>query len=169
MRVSRKAEVSTGGLEGRGGGAESVGGGKPMPGANAVGAAQSEPFVEKLFSKLLSEVRGTIDTLQHRVDEAAGNLVNQPNQVTLDGYKDAVSHLLAFVIGNSFKILHLQSYKKGKDGQPKPLVKVEIIDQKMAELTRDVITGQKPFLNLVNRLDEIRGLLMDLYDWKPGP
>lgn len=165
-RVERKGEVTTGGLEGRGIGAEAVKGGKNIPLADGIAPAKGQAFVEKLFSSLLSEIRGDIDTLQAKVDRASKELVAKPNQLTLDEYKEAVSHLLAFIIDKSAEIRRAQSLKRGKDGKPKEFVRVEIINEKMADLAKEVHKSQKPMLDLVHRLDEIRGLIVDLYDWK---
>ena len=168
MRVTRKGEVVTGKTEGQGVGTESVKGATPVPLGEGISPAKGQPFVERLFSNLLAEIRGTIDTLQTRVDETAAALVAQPNQVTLDTYKDAVSHFLAFLIDNSVTVEQAQSLKRGKDGKPKVFLRVQIVNEKLAELTRALLNSQKPLLDLVNRLDEIRGILVDFYDWKPG-
>lgn len=167
LRVERKGEATTGGLESQGPSAEAVKGGKPMPLGEEIAPAKGTEFVERLFSNLLSQVRGSLATLQTRVDEAAAAMVAKPNQVTLEVYKESVSHLLAFVIDQSVKVGRTVSLKRTKDGSPKEFVRVEIINEKMAALTRDLLSVQKPLLDLVSRLDEIRGLLLDLYDWKP--
>lgn len=168
MRVSRKSEVTTSGLESQGAGADSVKGMNPTPLAEGITPAKGQSFVEKMFSSLLAEIRAPLEALQTRVDESAAALVQQPNQVTLDEYKEAVSHLLAFLIDHSVTVEQAQSLKKGKDGKTKVFLRVEIINEKLAQLTRGVLSEQKPMLDLVNRLDEIRGLLVDFYDWKPG-
>ena len=119
MRVARKEDVSTGGLDNRGEGTESVKGGKAVPLAEGIGKTVDQPFAEKLFGNLLSEIRGNLETLQTKVDRASAALLAQPNnQVMLDSYKEAVSHMLAFIIANSVKIKRAQSLKPGKKGKP---------------------------------------------------
>ena len=166
MRVARKGEVSTSGLDSQGGGAEAVKAGKPTRVGEGIAPAKGEQFVERLFSSLVGEIQGSLETLQTRVDESAAALVAQPNQLTLDSYKEAVAHLLAFIIDKSVTIERVQSLKRGKDGKPKEYVRVEIVNEKLAELAKDVMGAQKPMLDLVHRMDEIRGILVDLYDWK---
>lgn len=134
--------------------------------ADGITPVKGQPFAEKLFGNLLAEIRGTIDTLQIRVDETAAALVAHPNQVTIDTYKEAVSHLLAYLLDQSVKIEDALSLKRGKDGERKVFKRVEVVNAKLAELSREVMKQQKPMLDLVHRLDEIRGLLVDLYDWK---
>lgn len=165
MRVTRKGEVVTGGAEGQGAGAEAVKGAVPLPMTEGISPTKGKKFAERLFSHLLSEIRGNLETLQMRVDDAAKELVAQPNQIKLDAYKEAVSHLMAFIIGNSVVIKKARSLKRGKDGKPKEFWRVETIDEKLGQLAKDIYKAQKPMLDLVNRLDEIRGLLVDLYDW----
>lgn len=166
MRVTRKEETSAGGLENQGAAPEAVRGGKSLSLTDTIAPARESGFAEKLFSQLLSQVRGTIDTLQTRVDDSAKELVETPNQVTLDEYKEAVSHLVAFLIDQSAKITKVTSLKRARDGSPKEFVRVDIVNEKLAALTEQVLKAQKPVLNLVNQLDEIRGLLVDFYDWK---
>ncbi|OGH60350.1 MAG: hypothetical protein A3G34_09930 [Candidatus Lindowbacteria bacterium RIFCSPLOWO2_12_FULL_62_27] len=171
MRVTRKGEVVTGGSEGQSGaGAEVVRSGKPVPMADVVGPAKGQPFVDRLFSAVLSEIHADLETLLGSVDRTAKALVAQPNQVNVDAYKEAVSHFLALIIDQTSAVREVQALKRAKDGKPKMLLRVEIINQKLADLAAEILRTQKPVIDLVaNRLDEIRGLLVDLYDWKsPG-
>lgn len=167
MRVNRKEDVGTGNLEGSGTGTDAVKGARPTSFTDEIAPAKSGAFVDKLFSSVLGEISGTVEALQTRVDETSADLIEQPNQVTLDAYKESVSHLVAYLIDHSVEIRRAQSLKRAKDGKPKEFLRVETINEKMAALTRDVMAAQKPMIDLVGRLDEIRGLLIDFYDWKP--
>lgn len=42
-------------------------------------------------------------------------------------------------------------------------VRIEVINQKLDELTKDLIKEQKETIDLVNKIEEIRGLLVDVY------
>ncbi|MDF2673307.1 MAG: hypothetical protein K0R09_1572 [Clostridiales bacterium] len=42
-------------------------------------------------------------------------------------------------------------------------VRIEIINQKLDDLTKDLIKEQKETIDLVNKIEEIRGLLVDVY------
>lgn len=42
-------------------------------------------------------------------------------------------------------------------------VRIEVINQKLDELTKNLIQEQKETIDLVNKVEEIRGLLVDVY------
>ena len=42
-------------------------------------------------------------------------------------------------------------------------VRIEVINQKLDELTKNLIQEQKETIDLVNKIEEIRGLLVDVY------
>lgn len=51
----------------------------------------------------------------------------------------------------------------GYDGQTQKLTTVEEIDEKLMELTKDITNQQADSISLLKKLDEIKGLLINLY------
>lgn len=170
MRVSRKEDLGFGGLDTQGsskqvGEASSKGGASRVEG---IRAAEGSPFVEKLFNQLVADIREDLDALMRHVDEAASDLIAKPNQATLDAYKFRISKLMGYVIDKSMEIEKVVGLKKTSKGEEKMLTRVNVVNGELEQLTRELLDQQKPMLDLVNRLDQIRGLLIDFYDWKPG-
>lgn len=169
MRVSRKEDINFSGLDTQ---SSSKQVGDAQKGSvhriEGVRGAAGGPFVEKLFNQLVADIRENLDALMQRVDEAAGELIDKPNQATIDVYKSRISKLMGYVIDKSMEIEKVLAMKKTSRGEEKLLTRVTIVNTELDQLGRELLDQQKPMLDLVNRLDQIRGLLIDFYDWKPG-
>src|SRR5690606_6871037 len=94
------------------------------------------------------------------IDEHARELVRSPVLANLLRYKRKVRDLLLFLVKQSYEVRESSFYDP--QGRRRLFVLVETIDQKLEELTRDFLEKHSPPLDLVGRLDEIRGLLLDL-------
>ena len=93
------------------------------------------------------------------IDEHARELVRSPVLANLLRYKKKVRDLLLFLVKQSYEVRESSFYDP--QGRRRLFVLVETIDQKLEELTRDFLEKHSPPLDLVGRLDEIRGLLLD--------
>lgn len=73
-------------------------------------------------------------------------------------YKLKIQEYLTFIVKNIYVLRR----------EPGPFnygihVRIEIINQKLDELTKELIEEQKDTIDLANRIEEIRGLLVDVY------
>ncbi len=94
------------------------------------------------------------------IDEFAKRLRESPVLENLLRYKKKVRVILRFLVEQSYNVQERTLYDV--QGRRRLLVLVESIDQKLEELTREFLNQQSGSLDLVSRLDEIRGLLLDL-------
>lgn len=94
------------------------------------------------------------------VEEYARRLRESPIFENLLRYKKKVRAILLFLVEQSYDVKESSFYDL--QGRRRLLVLVENIDQKLEELTREFLNNQGSSLDLVSRLDEIRGLLLDL-------
>lgn len=116
------------------------------------------------FSKVLeAEKVEQIDLVQalEEIEEYARRLKESPIHENLVRYKGKVRAVLRYLVQQSYVVTENSFYDP--NGRRRLLMMVESIDQKLEELTRDVLNNQTSSLDLVSRLDEIRGLLLDLY------
>jgi uncharacterized protein YaaR (DUF327 family) len=111
----------------------------------------------------MDEVRSAGDILQSR-----------PFPDEILRYKQAVRNFINYVINNAYVLDH----EKGLENRFKPqykgslwtdeakagkrYTKIQVIDKKLEDLAAMLLTGQKNKMKLVSRLEEIRGLLIDL-------
>ncbi len=73
-------------------------------------------------------------------------------------YKLKIQEYLSFIVKNIYVLRR----------EPGPFnygihIRIEIINQKLDELTKELIQEQQETINLANKIEEIRGLLVDVY------
>lgn len=119
--------------------------------------------VERTFSDMLqAEQIGEINLTAalEEVEEYARRFRESPILENLLRYKKRVRAILLHLVEQSYGVQESSFYDL--HGRRRLLVLVESIDQKLEELTREFLNKQSGSLDLVGRLDEIRGLLLDL-------
>lgn len=122
------------------------------------------PHVERAFSDMLQlEQVEHFDLVQalKDIDEHSRRLKESPILENLLRYKKKLSAILRLLVGQSSEVAENSYYDMV--GRRRFLLAVQTIDHKLEELTKDFLHKQMSGLELVSRLDEIRGLLLDLY------
>ena len=143
------------------------------------------------FSRILDDVRGktadelgplrdlpvsddTVNALMDEVRSAGDILHSRPFPDEILRYKQAVRNFMNYVVQNSFDLDHEKGIPKflkpgfsGQRGTPdamsqKPYTKIQVIDKKLEDLAAHLLSRQTSQLELTSRLEEIRGLLIDL-------
>jgi uncharacterized protein YaaR (DUF327 family) len=115
------------------------------------------PPSEEAMQYLLDEVRSTGDDLRDR-----------PFTQEILRYKKAVRDLVHYVIENGYDVVSRQGIKRRvkvgnrRESRQKVYQQIEVIDHKVDELAAVCLAGQVAQIAIVARLDEIRGLLVDL-------
>ncbi|MCL2810071.1 MAG: DUF327 family protein [Treponema sp.] len=131
--------------------------------ADQLGPLQNLPVSEDTVNLLMDDVRDTGDVLKSR-----------PFPEEIMRYKQAVRNFINYVVQNNYSLGYEEGIKnkykagfKGSRNSPtadnfKGYVKIQVIDKKLEDLAARLLTDQKYQLELVSRLEEIRGLLIDL-------
>ena len=131
--------------------------------ADEIGPLQDLPASEDSVNKLMDEVRSAGDVLRSR-----------PFPEEIMRYKQAVRNFMNYVVKNSYTIEHeegipnfLKPGFSGRRGTPEAMngklyTKIQVVDKKLEDLAAMLLSGQKQQMELVSRLEEIRGLLVDL-------
>lgn len=126
---------------------------------------QKKSQVDRAFSEVFLSEQAEISefdlvTALTEIDEFARRLQESPVLENLLRYKKKVRAILLYLVEQSYDIQERTVYDL--QGRRRLLVLVESIDQKLEELTREFLNKQSGSLDLVGRLDDIRGLLLDL-------
>jgi uncharacterized protein YaaR (DUF327 family) len=100
-----------------------------------------------------------LTTLLDAVHSAGNELRDRPFQKEILDYKKAVRNFVNYVVENAFE---LEKTKALRHGKQKIYSQIRIIDSKLEELAAAILSGQTGQLEMVSRLDEIKGLLVDL-------
>jgi len=131
--------------------------------AENIGPLRNLPPSEDSVNLLMDEVRDTGDRLKSR-----------PFPEEIMRYKQAVRNFINYVVQNAFSMESeagipnkLKPGFKGRRGTPeamesKKYVKIQVIDKKLEDLAAMLLSSQGRQMELVSRLEEIKGLLIDL-------
>lgn len=131
--------------------------------AKSVGGkkAQEAEFSETLFHAAEANVKASLDELLKGVQEQGERLARKQDFAELEQYKALVKDFLAKVAKDLY---HLKPSSAGsmRPGQ-KVYVILEKVDLELEKLAKLVLESQTPQLRILEKLDQIRGLLLDAY------
>ena len=131
--------------------------------AEDIGPLQDLPVSDESVNMLMDDVRDTGD-----------RLLNRPLPEEIVRYKQAVRNFINYIVQNNFTLscgeYIKNKYKPGFSGNRNSpnaekrnnYITIEVIDKKLEDLAAMLLTNQGQQLELVSRLEEIKGLLIDL-------
>ena len=97
--------------------------------------------------------------LMDAVHSSGSDLLDRPFHEEILRYKKAVRNFVNYVVENAFALEKTQARHKGRT---KIYTQVQVIDRKLEELAAAILSGQTSQLTRVSKVDEIKGLLVDL-------
>jgi uncharacterized protein YaaR (DUF327 family) len=101
-----------------------------------------------------------LEELLDEVHQSGDMLADSQSMANIKRYRQAVSAFLAYVVGN---MLTLEEQTSGGNIlRRKRFTQVKIIDNKLESLVQAVLRNQGKQLDVLERVNEIRGLLIDL-------
>jgi uncharacterized protein YaaR (DUF327 family) len=133
------------------------------PRSNILGtpAKADAEFSEAFLNVADLSLQASLDQLMAGVQEQGERLAKRTNFEELNKYKELVRSFLLKISRDLYKV------KLGETAQAGPGQKVYVIIQKvdleLEKLSKLVLAGQAPQLRILERLDQIRGLLLDAY------
>ncbi len=108
----------------------------------------------------LSAATGTVEELLDGVTEAGDRLKRSQTTEDIRAYRLAVKNFLRFIVDH---VLDVEEHVSGVNVlKRKKFTLVRVIDQKLESLANAVLLGQSDQLDVLRRLEEINGLLVDL-------
>lgn len=115
-------------------------------GASSIAA---EPYSQAEAAELLDAVHGFGEALR-----------KDPNPDNIKAYKKAVRNFVHYVVENAYE---LNEQTSGRNiMKRKKYTTVVVVDEKLERLAADLMSSQRDRLDILRRLDEIHGLLVDL-------
>ncbi len=123
--------------------------------------------------------------LRDAVDAAGNELASVINAENLNNFKKAVAQFITFVVENNFEENRKEDPRvliARKRGQPEPTlpptavfstyntqrrkinpkITIQVINQKLDEITRDVLKRQSDNLKILSNINEVKGLVVDI-------
>jgi len=116
---------------------------------NQLSKAEDNNF-EQHLEKLVKDIIIQGETLAKRIDVKE-----------LRTYRKLISEFLDMAIGNSKKFS--KQNLLDKRGRRKVYAIIRNVNNELDLLTQDVMNGEKENISLLKRLDDIRGLILDLF------
>jgi len=102
-----------------------------------------------------------LEELLQKLDELGKRLAANFSIYDFKDYKDTLRKFLQETFGKAYQLKNETGWSR--QGRPKLYQCLELIDQELEALSKLVISKQRDPLNILEKLDQIRGLLVDLY------
>ncbi len=98
-----------------------------------------------------------LDNLIRRIVECGNNLVRSPTQENFRKYRESVKEFL--------KLIEKKLYKtsKGLQQNMEIFVVANEVDERLQQIAQDLLEAEKGAMRMAAKVQEIYGLLMDLY------
>jgi uncharacterized protein YaaR (DUF327 family) len=134
---------------------------KPV-GRVVVEGAHNQPEFEVAFRNTMGEKRKQLCAeLLTKLDEQSAALKKSPSIAGIRQYRQLVKEFMEEALANSYQVE--SGVKWDYSGNRRQYVIVKNINQSLEEITEVFLNQEKAQIDLVAKLDEIRGMLVDLF------
>jgi len=112
----------------------------------------------------LPELDGTesIERLLDDVHQRGDELIKDPVLGSVSEYKKAVRKFIRYVLENSLEVEETTGLRNFKTMRQKKYLIIRVVDWKLESLASHVIRNQRGQLEVLRRINEIYGMLVDL-------
>ena len=127
------------------------------------GRKTSNGAADFLSAAAAAEDRGVVERLRAKAGEIAAQgekLADKVDIKELRAYKKLIADFMDEAVGNSRRFSR-QSFLDRR-GRHKVYAVIKKINEELDELTRDVLNDEKDRLKILKRLDDIKGLILDI-------
>ena len=125
---------------------------------------ESDGLPVELAGKTMEEA---VVFLKDELDIAGDELTANPDLEHMETYRKKLGNLMKYVSRNNYEVLTIQRKRYGrplldKTGKPAYYVQIQVINEKIAQLTSDLLYNHRGNLNILARVEELNGLIVDL-------
>lgn len=124
------------------------------------GGSTGDAFREHMGRQLKEEFRKHISELFDELTALADTIANRIDISLFERYRGRLKELLAEAIKNAY--IYSSEYITDINGRQRVYATINIIDGKLDDLTKDILRENSDRLDYLSRVDEIRGLIMDM-------
>lgn len=133
------------------------------PNSNQKFNANSRSTQTKSFSDSFSETykvssREFLDKSLNKIKDMGDILISTQSYSDIIKYKKMIKSFLSDVLEHNYAL-----NKKDSFWESQYFSTVDIIDKKLETITNEVLSNQKNNISIVSSIDEIQGLLIDVY------
>jgi uncharacterized protein len=123
-------------------------------------ARQQTTFQEELQQSQKKQLSQKLKTLLIEIDEHGKRLIKLPTSDILSQYRELIKQFLKEVIQHLYLAEEDKQFSKGKH---KVLVIVKSVNKALEDLVKMVMNKETGNLKLLEKVGEIKGMLIDLY------
>lgn len=117
---------------------------------------------QNIVSSLSKEyTKDHLQKLLKDIDQQGQQLCENPTFKELKKYKDLIQRYIGDVVKQGMGLYQSESWDLY--GGNKSLKTIEVLDKRLIELTDHVLNQQNDSLSILERIGEIKGLLLNLY------
>ena len=98
--------------------------------------------------------------LLHKIDEQGQRLATKADIGELQKYRELLSEFIREIVSNSYAFNKENSYEARR--RHKVFATVNKINAKLEELAQEMLLAQATNLDILNKVDDIRGLILDI-------
>lgn len=118
-------------------------------------------FANDLMKANDKQAKERLNALLAEINEQGKRLGKVPTYAELKSYRELVRKFIGEAVGNMYSLQSQTGWDR--HGRQKAYTIIRQVDDKLAEITEDVRQGQERQLSIMEKLDAIRGMLVDLY------
>jgi uncharacterized protein YaaR (DUF327 family) len=134
---------------------------KPV-GRAVVEGAHNQPEFEVAFKNTMVEKKKQLCVeLLTKIDEQSAALKKSPSIVGIKHYRQLVKEFMEEALAHSYQVE--SDVKWDYSGNRRQYVIVKNVNQSLEEITEVFLSQERAQIDLVAKLDEIRGMLVDLF------
>ncbi len=122
---------------------------------------KSESFNEQLNKVQEDQQQQQLEKLMKDIEQQGQRLANNRTVRELKVYKELVKKFVKDAVGKTYRLKEEAGYDRR--GRYKLYTMIQNVNTHLDELTKTVLEDQSDQLAVLGKLDEIRGVLMDIY------
>jgi hypothetical protein len=127
---------------------------------------QKVDSTQQLFSAEMSkeadqQVRERLEELLGKIQQQGKRLGQTPTYSELKAYRELVKKFMSEAVSQMYDVESGSGWDRR--GRQKTFILVRKVDETLESLTEDVKQGQERQLAILEKMDAIRGMLVDLY------
>lgn len=119
---------------------------------------QNQDFSGSFNEAYKSKTKEELEQYMNEIKKKGSRLIITQNYVDVISYKNTIKDYLQSVVDYMYSLNKNNSF-----WETQYFTTVDTVNQKLEELTKDMMYGQKENLDVASTIDNIQGLLVDIY------
>ena len=133
-----------------------------MRGTEARSASGNDSLLfRRTLTDLTQEVYAArLQELKEKIDEQGSRLSDKVDVREFEKYRKLIREFMDEIVSNGYSFSREDTY--AARGRHRYLATVKIVDEKLDELGKEVLKEHADTIELISKIDDIRGLLLDM-------